>query len=142
MGSLEDAQDLMGEISIEDKTKNLPKAARAIEFESTGGRNKLTKKTKGHVEAQRNLRRKDGDELKLANKELTKQRRRYKARRIMQEMQKVKNKPFVCQALYCKEEEGHATTDRQKWKEELGRYLRKKYQDEEMRKKARKELDE
>ena len=31
---MEEAQDLMGEISIEDITKNLSKAARAVEFES------------------------------------------------------------------------------------------------------------
>ena len=34
-GSLEDAEDLMGDINIEDITKNLPSAARAVEFEST-----------------------------------------------------------------------------------------------------------
>ena len=44
--SLEDAQDLMGGISIEDITKTLRKAARAIEFESTGGGHKLAKKTR------------------------------------------------------------------------------------------------
>ena len=47
-------------------------------------------------------------------------------------MQKVKN--------FC-EEEGETTSDK-KWKEELERYSRKKYQDEEMRMKARKELEE
>ena len=30
--SLKDAEDLMGDISIEDVTKNLPKAASAVEF--------------------------------------------------------------------------------------------------------------
>ena len=34
VGSLEDAEDPMGEISIEDNTKNLPSAARAVDFES------------------------------------------------------------------------------------------------------------
>ena len=59
----------------------------------------------------------------------------------MQEMQKVKNKQAGCQALFS-EKEGETTSDRQKWKEELERYSRNKYQDEEMRMKARKELDE
>ena len=141
VGSQEDAEDLMGDISIEDITKNLPRAARAVEFESTGGGNKLVKKTEEHLEAEKNLQGKDGDELRMAKRELTEQRRRYRTRRIMQEMQKVKNKQAACQALYC-EKEGETTSDRPKWKEELERYSRNKYQDEEMRMKARKELDE
>ena len=99
--SLEDAEDPMGDISIEAITKNLPNAAKAIECESTRGGNRLIKKTKEHLEAEKNLRGKDGDELKMAKRELTKQRRRYTARRIMQEMQKVKNKQAGCQALFC-----------------------------------------
>ena len=116
VGSLEDAEDLMENISIEDVTKNLPRAARAVEVESTAGGNKLVKKTKEHLEAEKNLQGKTGDELKMAKRELTKQRRRYRARRLMQEMQKVKNKQAGCQ--------------------------RNKYQDDEMRMKARKEIDE
>ena len=74
MGSLEDAEDLMGDISIEDIVKNLPRAARAPEFESSGGEgNKLVKKTEEHLEAEKNLRGKDGDELKTAKRGLTKQ---------------------------------------------------------------------
>ena len=94
LGSLEDTEDLILDLSIEDMTKTLPKAARAIDFESTGGRNKLTKETKEHAEAEANLREKDGDELKLAKRELNKQGRRYKARRVIQEMQQVKKKHF------------------------------------------------
>ena len=37
VAGLEDAEDLMGDISIEDMVKNLPRAARAIEFESSRG---------------------------------------------------------------------------------------------------------
>ena len=66
VGSLEDAEDPMGDTSIEDITKNLPNAAKAIEFETTGGGNRLSKKTKEHLEAEKNLRGKDGDELKMA----------------------------------------------------------------------------
>ena len=113
VGSLEDAEDLMGDISIEDITKNLPSAAGAVEFESTGGSNKLVKKTKEHLEAENHLRGKDGEELKVAKRELTEQKRRYRARRIIQEMQKVKNKQAGCQALYC-DNEGETTSDRQK----------------------------
>ena len=58
----------MGDISIEDITKNMLSAARAVEFESTGGGNKLVKKTKEHLEAEKNLRGKDGDELKDGQK--------------------------------------------------------------------------
>ena len=50
----------LGGIRIEDIAKNLPRAARAIEFESSrGGGNKLVKKTKEHLEAEKNLRGKD-----------------------------------------------------------------------------------
>ena len=66
VGSLEGAEDPMGDISIEDITKNLPNAAKAIEFESTGGGNRWIKKTKEHLEAEKILRGKDGDELKMA----------------------------------------------------------------------------
>ena len=90
LGSLEDTEDLILDLSIEDITKTLPKAARAIDFDSTEGRHKLRKETKEHAEAEANLRVKDGDELKLAKKELNKQGRRYKARRVTQEIQKVK----------------------------------------------------
>ena len=55
--------------------------------------------------------------------------------------QKVKSKHVVCHELYC-EREGETTSDRQKWKEELGIYSSNKYQDGEMRKKAKEELDE
>ena len=43
VGSLEDAENPMGDISVEEITKNLPSAARAVEFESTGGGNRLIK---------------------------------------------------------------------------------------------------
>ena len=55
---------------------------------------------------------------KAAKENLSKQRRKYKARRILQEMQKVKSKQIVCHDLYC-EREGETTSDRQKWKEEF-----------------------
>ena len=41
MGSLEAAEDVMGEVSIEDITECIPKAASAVDFESDGWRNKL-----------------------------------------------------------------------------------------------------
>ena len=56
-------------------------------------------------------------------RELVKQRRKYRARRIIQEMQKVKNKHAGCRALYCEKEKA-TTSDRQKRKEELERYSR------------------
>ena len=70
---LEEAQDLIGEVSIEDITKNLPKAAKAVEFESRGGRNKMVRKTQEHLEAEKNLKGKEGEELKISE-----QRRKYK----------------------------------------------------------------
>ena len=74
-------------------------------------------------------------------RELVKQRKKYRARRIIQEMQKVKNKHAGCQALHCEKEKA-TTSDRQKRKEELERYSRNMCQDEEMRVKAKSELDE
>ena len=69
----------MGEISIDDISKNIPKAARAVEFESLGGGNKLVKKTKKHLEVEKKLRGKAGEELKEAKRELAKQKRKYRA---------------------------------------------------------------
>ena len=63
---LEDAEDLTGEVSIEDITKNMPMAAKAIEFESAGGRNRLVKRTPEHLGAEKNLRGKEGEELQIA----------------------------------------------------------------------------
>ena len=37
----------------------------------------MLKKTEEHLEAERNLRGKDGEELKMAKRELTKERRMY-----------------------------------------------------------------
>ena len=79
--------------------------------------------------------------MKLAQRELTKQRRRYRARRIILEVQEVKNKHIVCHELHCEEEDA-VTSVRQKWKKELERYSRMKYQDDEMKKMARRELEE
>ena len=77
VGSLENAEDFMGDIRIQDITKNLPRAARAIELESSrGGGSKIVKKTKEHLEAERNLRGTDGDEPKIAKRELTKQKKK------------------------------------------------------------------
>ena len=100
----------------------------------------MVKKTKEHLEAERRLRGKEGDALKMANRELTKQRRRHRARRIIQEVQKAKKKHNACHELYC--DKGGKTSERQKWKEELERYSRKKYQDEGMNSKAKEELEE
>ena len=53
VNSLEDAEDLMGDISVEDITKNLPRAARAVEFESIGGGNKLVIRRKSILRRRR-----------------------------------------------------------------------------------------
>ena len=46
MTALDDAEDLMADISIEDLVKNLPRAATATEFEASGGgRNMLDLKS-------------------------------------------------------------------------------------------------
>ena len=96
------------------------------------------KKTKEHLKAEKNVRGKIGEELKEAKRNLAKQRR-YRARRTIQGLQKGKNKNEGCHALYS----GIRTTgDRQKWKEELEIFPRGKYQDERMRMKAKKELEE
>ena len=136
-----DLEDVMGEISIDDITKNTPKAARAVDFESSGGGNKLAKKTKERLESEKKFWWKAGEELKEAKRNLAKQRRKYRARKIIQKMQKVNNRHAGCHALFfCVKK--RTLSDRQKWKEELERYSREKYQDEEMRTKAKKELDQ
>ena len=60
----------------------------------------LVRKTQEHLEAEKNLKGKESEELKVAKRELSKQRRKYKARRIMQETQKVKSKQTVCHEPY------------------------------------------
>ena len=51
------------------------------------------------------------------------------------------NKNEACLTFHCENEKG-TTCDRQKWIEELERYSGCKYQDERMRDKARKDLEE
>ena len=76
----------------------------------------------------------------LAKREIKRQRRKYGIRIITQEMQGVKKNQFVCHALQC-EEDGLATRDRHKWKN--WKDIRgEKYQDDEMEKKAKREIDE
>ena len=72
----------------------------------SGKRNRLVKKTAEHLEAERNLRGRIGEELKMAIRNLAKHRRKYRATRI----KKKKN-----------QNEG-TTCDKQKWEEELERY--------------------
>ena len=79
-------------------------------FESVGGGNRLVKKTKEHLEAEKSLRGRTGEELEEAERNLAKQRRGYRARRTMQETQKVKNKQAGLSSIFC--EEGETTIDR------------------------------
>ena len=51
-------------------SRGLPEQLNLTRLEEEG--NKLVKKTKGHLEAEKNLRGKDGDELKMAKRELNK----------------------------------------------------------------------
>ena len=112
-------------LSIEDITKTLLQAARAIDFDSTE-EYKLTKKDKEHIEAEANLRVKDGDELKFAKKELTKQGRRYKARRVIQEIQKVKKQFLSVKPCIVKKEEQRVigTNGRRSWVDIRGSSIR------------------
>ena len=101
--SLEDAEDVMGEVSIDDITKCIPKASRAVHVESAGGGNKLVKRKKGHLEGENNLRGTIRKEMKETQRQLAKQRK-YKARRTIQELLKMKNTDAGCHALYCVQE--------------------------------------
>ena len=121
------AEDVMGEISIDDITKNIPKAAGEVEFDSAGRGNKPVKKTKEHLEAEKKLRGKAGEELNVSKRELAKPRRKYRAIRIIQEMQKVKNKHAGCQALYFEKKEEQQVTGnsgRRSWKDTRGTSIR------------------
>ena len=77
--NLEDAEDVMEEISIEDITKNMPRLAKAVEFDSAGGGCKLVKKTKERLEAKKRLRGNDGEELKVAKRDFAKQKEEVKS---------------------------------------------------------------
>ena len=59
--TVEAAEDVMGEISIEDITTCIPNAARAVEFETTRGIINWKMKAE-HLEAEKNLRRRMGGE--------------------------------------------------------------------------------
>ena len=54
--SFEDASDLMCDVSIEDITEVLSEASSSSEFESSGKRSRIVKKSKEHIEAEMNLR--------------------------------------------------------------------------------------
>ena len=84
MSKLEEAENAVGQISIEDITRCIPEAARSINFETTGGRNQLVKKTREHLEGEKKNIKKKGDDLKKARRKLCKQRRKYKARKDIQ----------------------------------------------------------
>ena len=120
--SLEDAEDMMGHLSIEDITKKLPMAARAFGFESTGGRNSMVRQTREHLEAEMNLKGTEGDKLKLPKESCPSKEGRTKPE-VFCRRQKDKGKQRICHALYCERVRG-TTSDRQKWKEELERYSR------------------
>ena len=101
LGILEAAEDVIEEVSIKTSQKYFPKAAGAVDFQSAGWRNRQVKKTAEHLEAERNLRGIFGEELKMATRNLAKQRRKYRAKRIIQSLQKEKNQNVVCSTLYC-----------------------------------------
>ena len=122
MEGLEAAEDVMEEVSIDDITECTPKAARAVELESTGGGYRLVKKAKEHLEAEKSLRGRTAEELKVAKRNLAKQSRRYRARRTIQKLQKVMNKQAGGQALHC-DKEGETTSDRQKLEGGAGKML-------------------
>ena len=99
--SSEAAEDIFGEVSNENITECIPKASGAVEFESAGRRKTLVPKTTEHLEAEKNLCGRTVEELKMAKRNLAKQRRKYGARRrIIQTLQKAKNKNDGCLALY------------------------------------------
>ena len=107
--SLEDAENILGEVSTEDMSKKWPKAARSFEFESARGGNKAVRKTLEHLEAEKNLRGKEGEEA--ARRRLSKHRRKFKAQRIVEETKKAKTNQDMCKSLFCGKEEG-PTDDR------------------------------
>ena len=120
---LQAAEDEVGEISNEDTTTIIPLASRAINFERVKPRSHVVKKTKAHIEAEKNLRGNEGQEQREARRRLAEQRRKVEARRGTQSMQ------FGCLE---RADDGKKvrTQDRQIGTKELERFVRKKYQDD------------
>ena len=95
MGSLEAAEDVMEEVSIEDITECILKAARAVDFESAGRRSGLVKKTTEHLEAERKLRGTMGEELKVTQKEIGQAKEKVQSQNnhsIMAEKEKIRTR--------------------------------------------------
>ena len=140
VGSLEDAEDLMGDVNIEDKTKNLPKAARAIEFESTRGGNKLAKKSREHIEAEKNLREQNGDDLMMPKESWPNKKEGIEPEESCKRWPGSRTNKMSVKHWIVNKKERLRVTDKngkRNWKDTRG----KSYQDEEMRMKARRELE-
>ena len=138
--SFEDASDLMCDVSIEDIAEELSNAVRVNLNHSEKEAELWRNQRNTNNEAERNLRGHNEEELMLATREMPNRSKKYRARRITQEVQRVKNNQLVGHAQQC-EEDGLATRDKPKWKNELERCLRKRCRDDD-EKKARREIDE
>ena len=117
VAKLEHAEDAMGEISNEDITIFIPDAARSVEFETTGGRGRLIKR-----------------QLKISMlrgicEGRLEQRRRYRARRITQTLQRTKNKNDGCHVLFVKKKEELRRIGKsgmKNWRDTQGKSIRMK----------------
>ena len=70
----------------------------------------MVRKTPEHLEAEKNLRGKEDEGLKVAKRELSKQRRKYKGGRILQETLKAKCMQNTCNSLFCVKEGNQRVT--------------------------------
>ena len=82
------------------------------------------KKTAEHFDDEKNLRGKTGEQLKEVTRNLAKQRRRCRARRIIQTLQRTKNENEGCHVVVYCQNEGGVTADRQKVEGRIGKIVK------------------
>ena len=106
-------------------------AARVANLDKRGVRSQLVRKTREHIEGEKNLKGQERGNLKSARRRLAKQRR---ARRARQKMQFGKRMTRGCTRMGCENEVKHdKTRDRLTCKKDLDRFAQKKYQDDQMK---------
>ena len=92
-------QDVIGEVTMQDITTQLPQVARAIYFEKTA----RFKKSGLHVEAECELKGRMGEALKAAHKRLRTHRRKHNSELAYQRIRMAKKTSVAGETSLCKE---------------------------------------